>query len=119
MASDPSGQKAEVRRLADIALQAAAHERERRTVLSVRGKKAVRKGIVIGAASVAGFVLVSMLLRHRHHDEDGAERERSPGIFERAGVHFLTLVRWGVTASHLWTLAASPPAAAAETVPEA
>jgi hypothetical protein len=120
MAAEPGGsQKAEVSRLADIAMRAADHERECRASLAARGRRVARKTIVIGGAASAGFVLISMFRHHRRDDEDGRKHRDLRGTFERAGDAFLTLVRWGMTASQLVTMAFSPQPGAAETLPDA
>ncbi|MEJ2298430.1 MAG: hypothetical protein P8X94_08015 [Woeseiaceae bacterium] len=111
--------KTEVQQLADAAMQAAAYERECRVDLTARARKTVRKGLVIGAVSIGGFMLVSTLLDRRHRDEDGKKRDDSRGVFERAGDMFMTLVRWGATASHLWTLGFSPQQPPVGTLPDA
>jgi hypothetical protein len=110
-------QKTEVLRLAGVAEQAAAHERDCRAQLAARGKKLARTGLVIGGASAAGFLLISVL-RRDEDDRDRRKRKDSRGPLERAGDHFMTLVRWGATASHLWTLVFSPQPAAG-VLPEA
>lgn len=111
-------QKTEVQRLADVAEQAAAHERDCRAQLAARGRKLARTGLVIGGASAAGILLISLIRSDEGDDRDRKKRRDSRGPFERASDHFMTLVRWGATASHLWTLVFSPqPAAGA--LPEA
>jgi hypothetical protein len=120
MAASFGGQRAEVERLADVALQAAAYEHTCRANLVARGRRAARKGLVIGAATAAGFVVVSVIARHwGDDDKDDRKRDDSRGIFERAGDYFLTVMRWGVTLGQFWRMAFAPTPAAAETLPDA
>ncbi len=107
--------KTEISELADVALQAAERERDYRASLAARGRRTVRKGVLIGGAATAGILLVSVLRRNRDDDD---RRRDSRGVLERAGDHFLTVMRWGVTASHLWALAFSPQPPAADTLPD-
>lgn len=125
MTAERNSQKEEVLRLAGIANQAVARERSRRARLSMRGHRAAKTGLLVGSAAVAGMVLVSALRRREHHDSDdkaGEHRaaENRAGVFERTGEHLLSLLRWGITASHMWTLAVAPKPAptAPEPVPD-
>ena len=108
MTAERANHKAEVERLSEIARQAVARERSCRAGLSARGRKVAKAGKIIGLVSVAGLVLLSVVRRRNDHDEQGADGEHHPGVLERAGDRILTLVRWGVTASHLWTMASTP-----------
>lgn len=119
MGASFGGQRAEVERLADVALQAAVDERTCRANLAAGGRKTLRKGLVIGAATAAGFVLVSVIGRHwREDDDDGKRHKDARGVFERAGDYFLTVMRWGVTVGQFWRMAFVPAPAATETLPD-
>ncbi len=108
MTAERANHKAEVERLFEVASQAAARERSCRAGLSARGRQVAQAGKLIGLVSVAGLVLLSVFRRRGHRDEQGVDGEHRPGALERTGDHILTLVRWGVTASHLWTMATTP-----------
>lgn len=108
MTADWSSHKAEVERLSGIASQAAARERSCRAGLSARGRQVAQAGKLIGLVSVAGLALLAVARRRDDRGEQSTDGEHRPGPLEQAGDLILTLLRWGVAASQLWTMATTP-----------